>query len=63
MSFQACEASLRQSSVRVSASCLVLGPKSLEFHPGGEAEDKHGWMKEVCDVVNDSIPEVRTFGL
>ena len=26
----------------------------------GEVEDKHGWMKEVCDVVNDSIPEVRT---
>eukprot|EP00913_Durusdinium_trenchii_P020793 g19533.t1 len=24
----------------------------------GEEEDKHGWMKEVCDVVNDSIPEV-----
>ena len=27
--------------------------------PGGEEEDKHGWMKEVCDVVDDSIPEVR----
>ena len=24
-------------------------------------EDKHGWMKEVCDVVNDSIPEARRF--
>lgn len=34
--------------------------KQVELsYPGGEEEDKHGWMKEVCDVVNDSIPEVR----
>lgn len=34
---------------------------AISLHWGGEVEDKHGWMKEVCDVVNDSIPEARRF--
>jgi len=61
------------AAVVVKVNSITYGDKTMNFDDFdvisglrseltaiqcGEAEDKHGWMKEVCDVVNDSIPEV-----
>ncbi|CAJ1349095.1 unnamed protein product, partial [Effrenium voratum] len=61
------------AAVVVKVNSITFGEKTFNFEDFdvisglrsqltaiqcGEAEDKHGWMKEVCDCVNDEIPEI-----
>ncbi|CAJ1442703.1 unnamed protein product [Effrenium voratum] len=61
------------AAVVVKVNSITFGEKTFDFEDFdvisglrsqltaiqcGEAEDKHGWMKEVCDCVNDEIPEI-----